>query len=504
MKRIFVSLLLAPGLILAGCGHHDPAARFAEAKAAFAAEDYGHARAAVLAGLEADRGNREMLLLLARADLALGDGDGAGSVLTQLADLGMTGAQWTELSAEAALLRGQAREMDRILGDDQSAVSWRLRGEAALAARDSTSALADFQHGMAAGNDFRLAVDYARFLIDGDDIDGAERALQIMRKTGAKRLDTLLITGTIAQHRGQLDAAERAYGEAAKRFPARAEPLVALADLADLRGAPDVTARYADQARAIAPDQPQVFALTVRVAAEKGDWAKVRDMLGPREASLDLRSFEGLAYGEALLHLGHAEAARAIYQKALLLSPQNPFARLMLAESDLAANDGAGALSTIRPLADSVLAGPRELDVAIRAASMAHDPVLARYSERLHSPQLAAINAAAGQAQAAMARRDWSGALAAYRAIPGYDSDAEVLKRMAAAATNLAQHDAALGFADRALALDPRNPDMLHMAGLVRLNAGRDLDTAQTLMRQELERDPTNRVFRADFARAGG
>jgi tetratricopeptide (TPR) repeat protein len=177
---------------------------------------------------------------------------------------------------------------------------------------------------------------------------------------------------------------------------------------------------------------------------------------------------------------------------------------MMLAQCDLAVNDGAGALKTIRPLADSVLAGPRELDLAVRAAAMAHDPALSGYVARRQAPQLAANTAAARQALAASARRDWAGVLAAYRTIPGVDQDAEVLKRMALAASNLGQADPALRDADRALALDPGNPDMLHIAGLVRLNVGRDRATAQTLLKQALERDPANRIFRADLARAGG
>jgi Flp pilus assembly protein TadD len=54
-----------------------------------------------------------------------------------------------------------------------------------------------------------------------------------------------------------------------------------------------------------------------------------------------------------LLRLGRAEQARAIYAKALLLSPQNPFARLMLAEAQLATGDAATAYATVKPLADS-------------------------------------------------------------------------------------------------------------------------------------------------------
>jgi tetratricopeptide (TPR) repeat protein len=495
MKRSLVLALL----VLAACGHPDPAARFAEARAAFAAEDYAHARSAVLAGLEADGGNRAMLWLLVRSELALRDGDGAGRALARLGETGLTRHDLAEPEAEAALLRGQAQTMADLLEGDTSPTAWRLRGEAALAQGQGAAALAAFRQGLAAGYDDRLAADTARLLIDADDLDGAQR---VLRPNGG--LDSMMLAGTIAERRGQLDAARQAYAAAAARFPARPEPLVALADLADMAGDRDRTAQLARAAAAINASDPAVFSLTVRVAAEQGDWDTVRRLLAPRESRLDPHSFEGQAYGEALLNLGHGEAARAIFQKALLLSPQNPYARLMLAKCDLAVGDGAGALATIRPLADSVLAGERELDVAVRAAAMAQSPLLAGYTDRLHSPQLAAIGADAARGTAAMNRQDWAGALAAWRALPGHDRDSEVLKRIALAESRLGQVQPAQADADRALALDPHNPDMLHMAALVRIDAGRDLDNARTLLRQALERDPDNRLFRADLARAGG
>ncbi|MFX8945968.1 tetratricopeptide repeat protein, partial [Acinetobacter baumannii] len=78
------------------------------------------------------------------------------------------------------------------------------------------------------------------------------------------------------------------------------------------------------------------------------------------------------------------EQARAIFAQALLLSPQNPYSRLMLAEAQLATGDAATALRTIRPLSDSVLAGPREIDLALRAAQAAEDPSATALAARLH------------------------------------------------------------------------------------------------------------------------
>lgn len=505
MTRALV-LIIAPLACLAmtACHHADPAASMAQAERAYAAEDYVRARTAVLAALDAGDATRAMLVLLVRADLALGDGDGAQSALSRLSDLGATGPDIAEMTAQAALLRGQARQVAAILGDDASAESWRLRAAAALAQNDGAAAAEAFRRGLAAGPDYRFSTDYARYLLDAEDFDGAQAQWAQMHKLGPGRLDTLLVAADIARRRGQFDAARQAYATAARAYPFRSEPLVGLADMADIAGQGDQVAAYAERARALAPNDPHVFSLTVRVAAEKGEWTKVRDMLAPREGTLDVRSFEGLAYGEALLELKHPEQARAIFQKALLLSPQNPYARLMLARSYLGAGDAGEALHMIRPLADSVLAGARELDIAIQAAQAARDPSIDTYLARRASPQIAQIAVLNGQAMGAMNRGQWAAAIDALRAIPGYDGDAEVLRRLAVAALRAGQGDAAIAYADRAMELDPRNPDMLHIAGLTRLRAGRDRDLAQTLLRQACDLDPANTTFRADYAEATG
>jgi tetratricopeptide (TPR) repeat protein len=192
-----------------------------------------------------------------------------------------------------------------------------------------------------------------------------------------------------------------------------------------------------------------------------------------------------------------------MFAKALLRSPQNPYVRIMLGEAELATGDGAGALRTIRPLADSALAGPRELDLAMRAGRAAHDPAGDAYAARLASPAFKASQAALGEAHAALARQDWAAAITAVQRVPGADSDAEAQKLLAFALGKAGRADEAIAHADRALELAPRNPDMLHLAGLVRLEAGRDREAMQRMLKQASEADPANRLFRAELVRSG-
>lgn len=500
MKR---SALLLALLLVTACSRADPAAQFSAAQKAFAAEDYAASRAQVMGALDADGSNREMLLLLARTQLKLGDGDGAQATLTRLEEGGFTGPELARMKAEAAIQRGQPQAALTLLGRDGGAEAWRLRAAAHNALDDGAAALADLRRGLAGDpRDFALVHDYARFLIAAQDYPAAGKAVDTLRQLGPRRLDTLMTAGMLAARTGQLDAAKRSYSEAADAFPARVEPLTALASLADMQGQVDAAQAIVARAAKIAPAHPEVVELTVALASVQGDWETVRKTLVGQETTLDPRSANGLSYAEALLRLGHPEQARALFAKALLLSPQNPYSRIMLAEAQLAVGDARTALRTVQPLADSALAGERELDLAVRAAKAANDPAAGALLARLQSGAFKASQQLIGAGQAALTRQDWQAALAAYGQLPGHENDPEVLRRMALAASRAGQADAAIGYADRALEISPRNADMMHMAALVRLDAGRDRDLMLRLMKQASELDPANRVYRADLARA--
>ena len=473
------------------------------ARSAFAAEDFAAVRVEALAALDAGGENRDLLLMLAKAQLKLGDGDGAQGTLARLDDAGVHGAPIVRMKAEAALLRQQPQQALALLGNDPSPDAWRLRAAAHQDMDDATAALDAFRRGMAAGADMQLARDYARFLIAAQDYAGADTALGVMQRVAGGALDTLMLEGDLRLKEGQQDAARLAYDRAIKAFPKRVEPLLAQATLSDMRNRLDEAIALVARAAAIAAKDQRVVDLQVQLASEKGDWEKVRTILAPVEADLDPRSANGLSYGEALLRLGHPEQARAIFAQALLLSPQNPYSRMMLAQAQLATGDAANAYRTVRPLSDSVLAGPDELELAEKAAQAAGDPAAGALHARRVSRDLARLQALSQTGQAALSRRDWTAAIAAYSALPGGNDDAEVQKRLAFACTSAGRHDEAIVHADRALMILPRDADMLHIAGLARLNAGRDKDNALRLLKQASQSDPANRLFRADLARAG-
>jgi tetratricopeptide (TPR) repeat protein len=287
----------------------------------------------------------------------------------------------------------------------------------------------------------------------------------------------------------------------AKRYPKLADPWIARARAYDIEGKLDEAIAMTEKAAALAPDDRGVRDLKVQFASMKGDWEEVRTVLSKQESTLDPVSTNGLSYAEAMLRTGHPEQARAMFQRALTRSPNNPYSRLMLAQSQLATGDAASAYATVRPLSDSLLAGVDELELAEKAATAMGSADADGLRTRLaavRSSQSAQLNR---KGIAALAREDWNGAIEAYGQLAAMGKDAEVMKRLAFALSHAGQSDDAIVAADQARTLRPEDPDMTYMAGYVRAMGGKDRETALSLLKQASDADPNNVLFKRSLAR---
>lgn len=499
MKR---HLILPAMLLLAACST-DPVQQMADARQAVAAQDFDRARVLLTATLQDQPANREALTMLVQTYLRLGDGDAAQGAVARLRTAGANGPDLARFEAEAALLRGLPRQALELLAADASADGWRIRAAALLDDGKADAALAAFEQGLAAGNDPRLLQDYARYLLDSGDFDGAAQQLVKLEKVQPAPLSVMMLKGDLLIAQQQFAPALTAYQRAAQGNPRRIEPLLGQAAALSMLGKkPEALAAIA-AANKFKPGDGRIVALQVQLAAETGDWKTVRQVLQPIESSLAPMSVENLTYAEALLQLGQAEQARARFARAHLVAPGNPYARLMLAATLLETGDAAGALDKVRPLADSALAGSRELSLAEGAARAAGDLTAAEtYKQRLAAVRTGAREKAVAAADAAFARGDFAAASAAYRQLPGFAQDAEVLRRLAIASSRLNRHAEALTLVGQALALQPDNPGIKHAAGLVRLNNNADLAQAIALLEAAVAAEPANRTFRRDLAKA--
>lgn len=486
--------------LLSGCGK-SPDELVASARKDFAAENYQQARLDALAALEDRPADRDLLLLLADIHLRLGDAEGAQGVVGRIERLGGPPAP-PRIAAEIALLRGDARQALVLAGDDPSADAARIRAEAHLALGDEDAARAAFRRGMAATPDLRLAAAYGRFLLHAGELDDATGVLRTLRKLAPGSYEAIVMQGDLASARGRDTEAMAAYRKAIAAYPDRVAPLLALANLHDAAGDVEQAMKLVEQAGDIAPADPAVEQLWIQLLSEKGEWEKIRQALQSRESQLDAGSALSMTYAEALLRLGHAEQARILFTRAVLVEPANPYARLMLGEAQLATGDAEGAWETLAPLAAGTLARPEVLETALKAADAVDAPEAPALRARLQPGRIKATMALAGQGDAALARRDWAGAEQVYARLLASGEDAEVLRRLALAKLRLGKAAEAMSHADRAVELRPDDPECLRVAAGARLAAGREPAAAVRLLESAAAAAPRDETIRRELEKA--
>jgi tetratricopeptide (TPR) repeat protein len=500
MKKALVLPVL---LALAACAE-SPEQSFAKAQSEFSAHDYTAARIHLIGALQAKPGNRDMQLLLAKTLLALGDGDGAGTALAQLAGNTAPGGELAELAAEAALLRKAPDVALGLLGAATSVEAERLRALALIQKQDLAGAQQRFEAGLAAGGSARLFADYARYRLLSGDIAGADELAAKAAKADPDGIDSLLIGGLIAVRHGNLQAALDRYARAANLYPASVAALTGMAAVLGDLGRIAEMQKVLDRAAVAAPTDPTVVFLRARNAASRKDWAGVRAAIQPAEAALAPLDPIRQIYGDALLRLGQNQLAVAQLAPIARATPGNREAVRLLAEAQLAGGDAAGAVVTLRPLADQLAARSDELALMAKAAQAMGDPAAATYAARSKRPAPQSLGQDLIDGDAAMRAGNWAGAAQSYdRLLATTDGkNIIVLNNMAYAQLMLANFDKAQEFAGRALKLAPDNPSVLDTAGWAQFRTGRNLAEARKLLRRAAQLAPQNATIRAHLAEA--
>lgn len=498
-KTIFLPLLLS----LAACGQSE-SDLLGAARQAVAQQDYNTARIRLVSALKADPANPLLLDLLADVQLRLGDGAGARTTLDRLAAAGGKGLRFDQLMAEMLVMTDKPEEALKRLGEDAAPESLRIRANALLSLDSTEKAVELWQAGTAQGitrDALRLAYDYGSYLANTGDIARARSLQAQMAAVDANAFETLMLAAEIARETDDAAGAAASYTQAMKAFPMRIEPVCGQADIYDMTGQLKDGLALLQQADARMPGQPCVVEARVSFLAQLGEWGKIRDMLQNFESDLDPASGIGMSYAEAVMRLGRPELARAMFNRALAEDPENPYARLMLGEAQLETGDAASAYATLAPMARSVLAGQRELQLGERAAKAAGSPDATAFAARLAAgswKQAQAINA---QGLAAVARQDWPAAISAWQRLAA-PQDPEVQRRLAYALHRAGRSAEAIAAADQALALDPENADTLYTAGIVRTESKLDQARGLALLEQARQREPDNWKVRDALAKA--
>lgn len=228
------------------------------------------ARVDLAAALAENGDDPAVLRLLAQVQLQLGDGDGAAATALRLERAGVTGRELSRISAEASLLRGNADEALALLGEDRTPDAERIRAAALIQKQDAAGALAALRRGASTGGNALLLRDYARFLIDSQDLSGAAQQVAALSRLQPDGFDALMLGADIAARRGRHGEAHALLEKAAARYPRVPDPWIARATVSDLEGKLDDAIAMTARAASIAPDDVRVRDLKVQFAAMKG------------------------------------------------------------------------------------------------------------------------------------------------------------------------------------------------------------------------------------------
>lgn len=294
-------------------------------QAAFEAQDFDAARAEAQLVLAENPNDVPALELLARTQLAMGQGADAIITLDRLQSIGGLPEDARLIEAEALLQMGAPDDALLLLEDETSADSWRLRALAARLAGDEQGAMAAFSQGRAASGDkFHLYVAEASFHLDRRDPDTARAPIALAQQLDPDRIETLFISARLAQFDGEPALAARAFLAILTIAPNDRPALLGAIAALEAIDRQDLSRQLVAQGRAAYPGDVEFLYLTARIHADERNWAAARMLLQDNEASVSRHPQARGLYGRALLELGQVELARAQIEPLYRRDPANP------------------------------------------------------------------------------------------------------------------------------------------------------------------------------------
>ena len=504
MKLAFRQISLpALALALAACGL-SPEERLDRAETAYAQHRFSEARLDLASVLEEGEADGEVLELLARTQLQLGDGDGALRSLQRMADTGHRPADLAAMTGEAQWLRGSYDAALAAVEGLDTAEGARIAALALVGQGELERAAERFAAGTGADGDrSRLLADYALFALRGGDAELAQTLATQARQADPAGLDPLIASARVAQSAGDLPQAARHYARAAEIWPESRPAMLGHAGvLADLGRLDEARPLIADAARR-APGDPDVIYMQARLSAEDGDWSAVREALQPLESREDARL--QLLYARALVELDLTQQALGRLTALHRKSPRNAPVRRLLARAQLESGDAASAFATLRPVATGRDASPADLALYAEAARESGRGD-AMQQALAAAPPAERIGTLLAEGDAAIAAGNWRAAVIAYEKLRGFtgDSNALVLNNLAYARSRTGDMDGALEVAEKALALAPDHPSVMDTAGWLLVQSDSDRARGLALLEQAARRAPDNPAIARHLREARG
>ncbi|QPC99952.1 tetratricopeptide repeat protein [Qipengyuania soli] len=481
-----------------------PETSFANGREAFAANDYRGARVALISGLREKPDDHEMRVLLARTQIALGDGEGATSTLAKLPKEMTDRPDVAAVAGEAEVLRGQYDKGIALVDGLETGAADRVRALAYIGLGEVDKAAEAFAAGAGrAAPDASLLASYARFSLLQGEAAKADALVGRALKLDPRMVEAHLVRADMRLARNELPGALASFDRVLELHPAnfdgrvgKAEVLISLGRLKD---AEPLAASLSEEA----PDEQSVIFLSARLAGKQGDWAKVRSILQPHEDELRVNPVVTALYGRALIELDQPAVALGVLEPSLKRHGGSRALRRLVVRAQLASRDPAGALATIRPLASRPDATPEELKLASLAAKGAGSDGAASFEKRLSTPSPEWIGGELAKADRALRNRQWSDAESLYQSILTRTGgeNAMVLNNLAFAKQQLGKDSEALDMALRAVKLEPENASILDTAGWMLVQSGSKARGLE-MLRRAAKLDPDNRTIARHLGQA--
>lgn len=485
--------VLALAAALSACSP-DPDTSFANAREAFASNDFRSARVSLISGLRERPENHEMRLLLAKAQLALGDGEGASATLEKLpSDMART-PEVALVAGEAEILRGRFDPAIKLVDGMETSAADRIRALAFIGLEKAEDAAEAFAEGAARDKqDAGLLASYARFTLLQGDADRADTLVGRALRLNPRQVEAHLVRAQIHETRNEMPAALADYERALELHPRNYDGRIGKASVLVTLGRLEEAGPIVGELSQEGPDDVAVALLRARIAGKERDWAEVRAILQPLEAELrEDRAAPGL-YGEALIELKQPALALGILEPELKRQAGSRALRVLVARARMLSKDAAGALAMIRPLASRPDATPEELKIAAQAAKASGSDSAAGFEKRIDRPSPEWIGGELAKADRALRNSQWRDAESHYEIILSRtgEDNAMVLNNLAFAKQKLGQDKAALDLALKAAKLEPGNASILDTAGMLLVQSGSKARGVE-MLRRAAKIDPDN------------
>lgn len=284
-----------------------------DARAAFETQDYIAAGELAQAALTANAEDADALELLARIQLAMGQGSDVAATLDRLERAGVELADANLLAAEGHLQAGDIEAAQELIGNATSAESWRLRALVAVAQEDVEGALDAYREGRTAeGPRGKLFASEATLHLDRGDLAAATEAVALAQDVAPGRVETLFVSARLAEARANHAIALSNYLQIIEIVPMDRPALLAAITASERAGKPGITRHLITYGAQTRPLDREFVYQQARLDAWEGRWEAVRERLQAHEGELENHVSARLLYAEALLQLGQVETARAI------------------------------------------------------------------------------------------------------------------------------------------------------------------------------------------------